>query len=267
MNCLDDLSKTSGVPTSMSHTIAVISGDPVERAALRSFLQRQEYQVVEIHFQPAAIVPPCRDSIDLVLLDLPSLAGLQERENILAWIREWRHVPIMIMMMQADANQAVSLLNAGIDNYLLKPFRRDELLAKVRALLRRFTRPRVDYTSGYQIDIAGLRIDLAARRAFVDNRDIHLTRKEFFLLAELALRPDAVCTHEELLAKVWGGEYWDANHYLHVYFGRIRKKMGARCGKLIETIPGMGYMLHSLPPAAVPLTEHGARRALTTVGK
>lgn len=235
----------------MSHTIALISSDPVERAALRNFLQRQEYQVVEIHFHPSALAAPYRDTVDLVLLDLPMMSRLQERESILAWIREWRHVPIMILMMQADANQAVSLLNAGIDNYLLKPFRRDELAAKMRALLRRFTRSKRDYASNCQIDIAGLRIDLAARRAFVDNRDIRLTRKEFFLLAELATHPDAVCTHEELLAKVWGGEYWDANHYLHVYFGRIRKKMGARCGVLIETIPGMGYMLHSSPAAAL----------------
>ncbi len=247
----------------MHHTIALISSDPVERAALRSFLQRQEYQVVEIHFQPNVLVAPYHDKVDLVLLDLPPMSGLQERESILAWIREWRHVPIMILMMPADANQAIGLLDAGIDNYLLKPLRRDELLAKVRALLRRFTRLQNDYDSKCQIDIAGLRIDLAARRAFVDSRDIHLTRKEFFLLAELATHPDAVCTHEELLAKVWGGEYWDANHYLHVYFGRIRKKMGARCGALIETIPGMGYMLHSA--AAAPRSERAA--VLTMAGK
>ncbi|MDZ4766957.1 MAG: winged helix-turn-helix domain-containing protein [Chloroflexota bacterium] len=91
---------------------------------------------------------------------------------------------------------------------------------------------------------------MAAWRAFVDNRDIHLTHKELSLLTELAAHIDALCTHQELLARVWGGEYWDANHYLHIYFGRIRKKMGAAYSELIETIPGIGYMLHSRRPQA-----------------
>ena len=79
----------------------------------------------------------------------------------------------------------------------------------------------------------------------VDGQAAHLTRTEFALLAELAQNLDAVLTHRELLARVWGPEYFDASQYLHVYFGRIRNKIGPKYGVLLETVPGMGYSLHS----------------------
>ncbi|MFN8528565.1 MAG: response regulator transcription factor [Anaerolineae bacterium] len=229
----------------MNPIIALVSNDASERVALKIFMQRQGYQVVDMPMQAGLLSSPLCDSAALVIIDVPHVRSPQERELILSWVREWRHVPIMALISTMDIHHAVPLLNAGVDNTLVKPFRRDELLAKVRALLRRVPPNSSSPRPMNVIDVQGVRIDLGARRAFVDNRDIHLTRKEFLLVAELATHLDAVCTHEELLAKVWGGEYWDANHYLHVYFGRIRKKMGARYGALIETISGMGYMLHS----------------------
>jgi DNA-binding response OmpR family regulator len=79
--------------------------------------------------------------------------------------------------------------------------------------------------------------------------DLHLTRTEFALLAALAQKPESVLTHDELLEQVWGPEYRGSSHYLHVYLGRIRKKMGPELGPLLETISGMGYVLHLSPPA------------------
>lgn len=233
----------------MTHTLALVSGDTKERGLLKSFLQKQGYKVFEIRQPYTAAIYPVMDSVDLILFDVASVQYGKDRDTVLQQIYLWRQVPIIVLMPATDADAAVPLLNAGIDNYSLKPIRRDELLAKVRALLRRTSR--IEYqTAAPRLSVQELTIDLAARRAFVGAQDIRLTRKEFLLLAELALRVDAVCTHEELLAKVWGGEYWDANHYLHVYFGRIRKKMGVHHGQLIETVPGMGYMLHSKPTSA-----------------
>ena len=95
-----------------------------------------------------------------------------------------------------------------------------------------------------KIQIGELRIDLEARRVFIGEEDLHLTRTEYAILAELAQRLDAIVTHDELIAQVWGPEYRGSNHYLHNYLGRLRKKLGDY-GELLETVPGMGYNLHS----------------------
>lgn len=106
-------------------------------------------------------------------------------------------------------------------------------------------------SEGDKLTVEGLVIDPKSRRAFVDEADMHLTRTEFALLATLAHNADAILTHDELLAKVWGEEYRGSNHYLHVYLGRIRKKMSDKYSSLLETVAGMGYILHStLPPTS-----------------
>jgi two-component system KDP operon response regulator KdpE len=87
-------------------------------------------------------------------------------------------------------------------------------------------------------------IDLEARRVLIGKNDLHLTRTEFALLVQLANHLDAIVTHDELLARVWGPEYRGSSHYIHTYLGRLRKKLGDY-GELIETVPGMGYNLHS----------------------
>lgn len=136
----------------------------------------------------------------------------------------------------------MAALDAGADDYVTKPFGSEELLARVRAFLRRtYVSAKTDET---KIQIGELCIDLSARRVFIGENDLHLTRTEYALLAELANRMDAIVTHNELLTQVWGPEYRGSNHYLHTYFGRLRKKLGDY-GALLETVPGMGYNLHS----------------------
>jgi two-component system KDP operon response regulator KdpE len=99
-------------------------------------------------------------------------------------------------------------------------------------------------TSETKIEIGDLRIDLAERRVFIAEADLHLTKTEYAILAELAHHLDSIVTHDELIAEVWGAEYRGSNHYLHTYVGRLRRKMG-EYGTLIETVTGMGYDLHS----------------------
>ena len=114
-------------------------------------------------------------------------------------------------------------------------------MARVRAFLRRsYAVPNI---ADNKIQIGELQIDLDAHRVKIGDTDLHLTRTEYAILAELARRQDAIITHDELIARVWGPEYQGSNHYLHNYLGRLRKKLGVY-GALLETVSGMGYHLN-----------------------
>jgi len=178
---------------------------------------------------------------DLILLDLilPGISGI----DICMWIRQQSDVPIIVLSAREDEEIKVRALDAGADDYVTKPFPQEELLARVRAVLRRSNAGAADKKG--EIQIKDLVINLSTHRAFIEGVDMHLTRTEFALLAELAQNQEAVMTHENILARVWGPEYRDSNHYLHIYLGRIRKKLGIEVGSLLETVPGVGYILHS----------------------
>ena len=178
---------------------------------------------------------------DLVLLDLvlPGISGI----DVCMWIRQQSDIPIIVLSAREDEEIKVRALDAGADDYVTKPFSQGELLARLRAVLRRSSAGASNKNG--EIKIEDLTINLSTHRAFIDGVDMHLTRTEFALLAELAQNQEAVMTHENILARVWGPEYRDSNHYLHIYLGRIRKKMGNKMEALLETVPGVGYILHS----------------------
>lgn len=178
---------------------------------------------------------------DLILLDLilPGVSGI----DVCRWIREQSDVPIIVLSAHGDEELKVNALDAGADDYVTKPFSHEEMLARVRAVLRRSKIGTADKKS--EIQIKDLTINLSGHRAFIKGVDMHLTRTEFALLAELAQNQEAVMTHENILARVWGPEYRDSNHYLHIYLGRIRKKLGVDMEPFLETVPGVGYILHS----------------------
>lgn len=178
---------------------------------------------------------------DLILLDLilPGISGME----VCMWIRQQSDIPIIVLSAHADEELKVRALDAGADDYVTKPFSQEEMLARVRAVLRRSTAGASDKMG--EIHIKDLTINLSGHRAFIKGVDMHLTRTEFALLAELAQNQEAVMTHANILSRVWGPEYRDSNHYLHIYLGRIRKKMGVNMESLLETVPGVGYILHS----------------------
>jgi two-component system KDP operon response regulator KdpE len=178
---------------------------------------------------------------DLVILDLilPGMSGI----DVCALMRQLSDVPIIVLSAREDEDLKVHALDAGADDYVTKPFSPKELLARVRAVMRRAKSD--TSTKQPEIRIKTLLIDLQGRRAFINGVDMRLTRTEFALLAELGQNQESILTHEELLVKVWGPEYRDSNHYLHVYLGRIRKKLGPELDSLLETVPGIGYILHS----------------------
>jgi two-component system, OmpR family, KDP operon response regulator KdpE len=175
-----------------------------------------------------------------VLLDvvLPGLSGV----DVCAWIRARSEVHIIILSARSEEDLKVAALDAGADDYVTKPFGQEELLARVRAFLRRsYATPNIPET---KVQIGDLRIDLEEHRVFIGEEDLHLTRTEYAILAELTRRTDAIVTHDELIVQVWGPEYRGSNHYLHNYLGRLRKKLRSY-GNLLETVPGMGYHLRA----------------------
>jgi two-component system, OmpR family, KDP operon response regulator KdpE len=220
--------------------ILVVEDDPSVRKLVRVNLAKRGYTVSEAEDSHQAIALFQEVPVDLVLLDLvlPGLSGV----DICTWIRARSDVPIIILSARLEEDLKVAALDAGADDYVTKPFGPEELLARVRAFLRRsYVSAK---TNDAKIQIGELTIDLEARRVFVGESDLHLTHTEYAILAELALHLDAIVTHDELITQVWGAEYRGSNHYLHTYLGRLRKKMGDY-GELLETVTGMGYNLHS----------------------
>lgn len=229
----------SGIPA------LVVDDDPRIRMLVRVNLEARGYQVQEAANGLEAIQAIDRDMPALVILDLV-MPGMNGRE-VCVRLRERSDVPVIVLSAHDDEDLKVQALDAGADDYVIKPFAPEEFMARIRAVMRRAVASQSkDDPRSVQVD--GLNINLRARRAFVQGRDLRLTRTEFALLAELAQNADSVLTHDELLARVWGEEYRGSSHYLHVYFGRIRKKLGDAHSNLLESVPGVGYILHTEIP-------------------
>jgi two-component system KDP operon response regulator KdpE len=175
---------------------------------------------------------------DLIVLDLnlPGKSGLDVARDI----RGWSEVPILVLSVREDEQDKVEALDIGADDYLTKPFGVDELLARVRALLRRSTPAEAQttrFTSG------GVTIDLAKQRVTRVGEDVHLTRTEWALLGELASHPGKLLTHRWLLERVWGPGYEEDVDVLRVFVSQLRRKIEddpARPAS-IATEPGIGY--------------------------
>ena len=221
--------------------ILIVEDDPTVRKVVRVNLAKRGYTVSEAEDSHQAMALFQSETIDLVLLDLilPGLSGV----DVCTWIRARSDVPIIVLSARLEEELKVAALDAGADDYVTKPFGSEELLARVRAFLRR------SYVAAKmaenKIQIGDLIIDLEARRVFINETDLHLTRTEYAIMAVLTNHLNGIVTHDELLIEVWGPEYRGSNHYLHTYVGRLRRKLG-EFGDLLETVPGMGYNLHSI---------------------
>lgn len=224
-------------------SILIVDDDPKIRKLLNANLAKRNYVVQEAANGEQAIASIEQTVPDLAILDLvmPGMSG----SDVCVWIREQGLVvPIIVLSGYDEEELKVKALDAGADDYVTKPFKVEEFLARMRAVMRRAGASDMAPTEA-GIQIEGLTIDIRSRRGFVDETDMHLTPTEFALLAILVKNRDAVITHDELLARVWGDEYRGSSHYLHVYLGRIRRKMGDKYGSLLETIAATGYLFHS----------------------
>jgi two-component system, OmpR family, KDP operon response regulator KdpE len=220
----------------------IVEDDVNIRKLLSVNFEKRGFNVVEANDGTEAMALFRQHSFDLVLLDLllPDISGVE----VCAWIRAHSNTPIIVLSIMRDENLKVKALDAGADDYITKPFGYAELLARVRAVLRRAVEPHDhDIETGHgKLQIGGLSIDFYSRRVAVDGDEIPLTKTEYAILVELARQPGAVVDHNDLLVRIWGPQYKNANHYLYVYLGRLRKKLGDY-GDLLETLPGIGYRL------------------------
>src|SRR5512133_1986306 len=178
--------------------ILIVEDDPNIRKLVRVNLVKRGYTVCEAEDSHQAMDRFQAEAVDLVLLDLvlPGLSGV----DVCAWMRARSDVPIIVLSARSEEDLKVAALDAGADDYVTKPFGQEELLARVRAFLRRSYA--VPKTPDTKIQIGELRIDLEARRVFIGEADLHLTRTEYAILAVLAQHLDAIVTHDELIAQV-----------------------------------------------------------------
>jgi two-component system KDP operon response regulator KdpE len=219
--------------------ILIVEDDANVRKLVSVNLEKRGYKLTEAPDGNQAMFLFRQNTFDLVLLDLvlPGISGV----DVCSWIRARSDTPIIVLSGLKDEELKVTALDAGADDYITKPFGHEELLARVRAVLRRAA-PSPNETGQKKLQIGDLTIDFETRRVRIREDDISLTKTEYAILVELANHPDAVVDHNTLLARVWGPQYRDASHYLHIYLGRVRKKLGGH-GDLLETIPGVGYRL------------------------
>lgn len=222
--------------------IQVVDDDPRIRYLVRVNLEQRGYRVVEARNGDEAVQVLQAELPDLVVLDLVMPGGMSGRD-VCDWIRQRSDIPIIVMSAQDQEDLKVGALDAGADDYITKPFGQEEFVARIRALFRRTIATPAEAPAAIVLD--SLTVNLRSRRVFVGDQDVRLTKTEYALMAELAQQLDSVITHDELLARVWGPEYVGASHYLHVYFGRIRKKLGPVVDQFLESVPGVGYILHS----------------------
>ncbi|MHB8619830.1 MAG: response regulator transcription factor [Chloroflexota bacterium] len=178
---------------------------------------------------------------DVILLDLamPRMGGLSACQRI----RESSAVPIIALSVMGEEQDKVRVLDAGADDYITKPFGVDELLARVRVVLRRVAAP----VSGGVFSCRHLRVDLDARRVLVAGEEVHLTPLEYEVLKYLVVNAGRVLTHGQILSHAWGPEYGGELQYLRSFIGQLRKKLGDSAARpqYIMTEPGVGYRLRS----------------------
>lgn len=180
---------------------------------------------------------------DLIVLDI-LLVGEMDGFEVARRVREFSSVPIIMLTAKARESDLLRGFEVGADDYLTKPFSSKELLARVRAVLKRSRQEAAGQTEA-EISCGPLRIELARRRVTRDGQEIRLTRTEYNLLHELAAHKNQVMLHEQLLTAVWGFEYRDDLDYLRAYIRYLRNKLEADPAnpKLLVTSPGVGYML------------------------
>jgi two-component system KDP operon response regulator KdpE len=217
--------------------ILVVDDDPQIRRVMKATLVGHNYEVVEARTGEDALETVPRESPNLILLDMnmPGMGGLETCRAI----RAGSDTPVIILSVRNTEKDKVAALDAGADDYVTKPFGIEELLARIRAALRRSTPeggPRAFQSTN-------LEIDFETRRVRAHGADVRLTPKEFELLRYLVVHGGKPVTHRELLQAVWGPDYGDEPEYLRVFINQLRKKIETNPAKpkFILTVPWVGY--------------------------
>lgn len=224
-------------------TLLVIDDEAQIRKFLRISLSAQGYQVVEAGNGRDGLAQAALAKPDLVVLDLglPDMDG----KDVLAELREWSQVPVLVLSVRASEGEKVLALDGGANDYVTKPFAIQEFLARVRVLLRQAG---AGEPEAARIASGPLCVDFAYRRVTLDDVEVALTRKEYAVLAMLARHIGRVVTQQQLLKDIWGPTHVEDSHYLRVVVGHLRQKLGddPAAPRFIVTEAGVGYRLLEL---------------------
>ncbi|MBI3480499.1 MAG: two-component system response regulator KdpE [Nitrosomonadales bacterium] len=225
-----------------SATLIIIEDEAQIRRFLRTTLASEGYQVVEAETGKQGLTEAATRKPDLIILDLglPDMDGV----DVVKGIRAWSHVPIVILSARSQERDKISALDAGADDYLVKPFGVGELLARIRVALRHVSSTVSGEEEGvFAVD--ELKVDMIHRKVTVSGTEVHLTPIEYRLLTVLVKHAGKVLTHRLLLKEVWGPNYVERAHYLRIYMGILRHKLEkdpARPRFLLTEV-GVGYRL------------------------
>ncbi|GAA2662702.1 MULTISPECIES: response regulator [Actinosynnema] len=219
--------------------VLVVDDEPQIVRALRINLSARGYQVLTAHDGAAALRAAAEGKPDVVVLDLglPDVDGTE----VIAGLRGWTTVPIIVLSARADSTDKVEALDAGADDYVTKPFGMDELLARLRAAVRRSAAPA---DAGEAVVRTGaFTVDLVAKKVHREEAEVHLTPTEWGLLEVLVRNPGKLVAQRQLLQEVWGPAYAKETHYLRVYLAQLRRKLEPEPSRPrhLVTEPGMGY--------------------------
>jgi two-component system KDP operon response regulator KdpE len=228
---------------STGQRVLVVDDEPQIVRALKVILRSAGYateaaESKEEALNAVSVRPPDAMVLDLVL---PDGSGVE----VCADVRRWSSLPIIVLSAVGDEREKVRALDAGADDYITKPFGTDELLARLRAVLRRAA----EDDGEPEIAVGNLIVDLGARTVTTDGAEVHLTPIEFDLLRQLAVHRGKLVTHRQLLREVWGPAYETETHYLRVHVAHIRSKIEPEPSRprYLITEPGIGYRLRDEP--------------------
>ncbi|WP_341359450.1 response regulator transcription factor [Georgenia sp. M64] len=217
--------------------LLVVEDDPTINQALTDRLVAEGFDVVQAHDGPGAVAAFEREAPDLVVLDvmLPGFDGIEVCRRIQAV----RPVPVLMLTARVEETDVLVGLAVGADDYVTKPFRQREVVARIRALLRRVERARELAAAGApRVELGEVTLDRAARRVWVRGTEVHLAPLEFDLLATLAAEPGVVRTREDLMREVWGWADARGTRTLDTHVRALRTKIGP---ERVRTVHGVGY--------------------------
>lgn len=222
--------------------VLVIEDEAPIRCFLRAYLESQGFRLIEAESGEEGLGLAASHQPALILLDLglPGMDGLE----VIRRIRQWTATPILVLSARGKEQDKIDALDAGADDYLIKPFGVGELAARMRAALRHATGPG-QAGPGAVFRSGALSVDLAAHRVRVGGREVHLTPIEFKLLAFLVRHAGKVVTHRQLLKEVWGSAREDQAHYPRIYVHQLRHKIEPDPARprFLRTETGIGYRL------------------------
>jgi len=224
--------------------VLIIEDEPQIRRLLRFTLTAAGYAVREAELGQAGLVEAAHRGPDVIILDLglPDIPGVE----VLKRLREWSAVPVLILSVFAQEGSKIAALDAGADDYLTKPFGGGELLARLRALLRRAKSVEELPTT---IRFGSIEVSLVDRKVTKNGTFVKLTAKEYALLHLLVTHRDRVITHRQILAEVWGEDAVAQTHYLRIFMMRLRRKLENEpdTPKFLQTESNVGYRLVTDP--------------------